>query len=152
MFNIRNYLPEVINIQQREVEFNIILPRVNNLDINIKAWNICFIICHQYQTRCWKKKTNKTQESNTSVFFPKTWTTIYLTGSPSKSFYTIFVDIFFLKSLTHEKNNRIWIFRANIKLATYSRLTRDQARKRELHLRRYNNWHHRCAIISSYLT
>ena len=32
-FNIRNYSPEVINIQGREAELNIILPRVNNFDI-----------------------------------------------------------------------------------------------------------------------
>ena len=33
LFNIRNYSPGVINIQQREAEFNIVLPRVNNFDI-----------------------------------------------------------------------------------------------------------------------
>ena len=43
LFNIRNYKPEVSNIQRREVELNIILPRVNNFDIKQKsAWNICF--------------------------------------------------------------------------------------------------------------
>ena len=47
LFNIRNYSPEVINIQRREAELNIILPRVNNFDIKQKkAWNICFIIFH----------------------------------------------------------------------------------------------------------
>ena len=35
-FNIRNYSPEVINIQQREVELNIILPKVNSFDIKQK--------------------------------------------------------------------------------------------------------------------
>ena len=45
LFNIRNYSPEVINIQRREAELNIILPRVNNFDIKQKkAWNICFIM------------------------------------------------------------------------------------------------------------
>ena len=40
-----------INIQRREAEVNIILSRVNNFDIKQKkAWNICFTICHQYQT------------------------------------------------------------------------------------------------------
>ena len=35
--------PEVINIQRREEELNIILPRVNNFYIKRKnAWNICF--------------------------------------------------------------------------------------------------------------
>ena len=31
------------------------------------------------------------------------------------------------------------IFLANMKLTPYSRLTRDQARKHDSHLRRYNN-------------
>ena len=31
---------------------------------------------------------------NTSFFFYKIWTTTYLTTTPSKSFYIIFVDIF----------------------------------------------------------
>ena len=45
LFNIRNYSPEVINIQRREAELNMILPRVNNFDIKQKkAWNICFIM------------------------------------------------------------------------------------------------------------
>ena len=56
-----------INIQRREAEVNIILPRVNNFDIKQKkAWNICFIICHQHQTRSGKIKTK-----NTQVFFLK---------------------------------------------------------------------------------
>ena len=65
LFNIRNYSPEVINI---------ILPRVNNFDIKQKkAWNICFIICHQHQTRSGKIKANKTKQIlvNTLVFFRK---------------------------------------------------------------------------------
>ena len=37
LFNIRNYSPEVINIQRREPELNIILPRVNNFDIKQKG-------------------------------------------------------------------------------------------------------------------
>ena len=37
LFNIGNYSPEVINIQRREAELNIILPRVNNLDIKQKS-------------------------------------------------------------------------------------------------------------------
>ena len=63
LFNIRNYRPDVINIQRREAELIIILPRVNNFDIKLKkAWNICFIIGHQHQTRSGKIKTNKTQK------------------------------------------------------------------------------------------
>ena len=87
-----------INIQRREAEVNIILPRVNNFDIKQKkAWNICFIICHQYQTWSGKIKANKTQQTvvKTQVFFRKNWTTTYVTRTPSKSFYIIFVDIFF---------------------------------------------------------
>ena len=62
MFNIRNYSPEVINIQQGEAESNIILLRVNNSDIKQKkAWSICFIICQQLQTKSEKIMTNKTQ-------------------------------------------------------------------------------------------
>ena len=36
LFNIRSYSPEVINIQRREAELNIILSRVNNFDIKQK--------------------------------------------------------------------------------------------------------------------
>ena len=34
--NIRSYSPEVINIQQRKAELNIILPSLNNFDIRQK--------------------------------------------------------------------------------------------------------------------
>ena len=42
-------------------------------------------------------KANKTQQISikTQVFFSKNWTIIYLITIPSKSFYIIFVDIFF---------------------------------------------------------
>ena len=44
LFNIRNYSPDVKNIQRREAELNT-LPRENNLDIKQKiAWSICFIM------------------------------------------------------------------------------------------------------------
>ena len=60
LFNIRNYSHEVINIQRREADLNIILPRVNNFDIKQKkTWDICFIICHQHPTRSGKIKTTK---------------------------------------------------------------------------------------------
>ena len=36
LFNIRNYSSEFINIQRREVDLNIILPKVNNFDNNKK--------------------------------------------------------------------------------------------------------------------
>ena len=75
LFNIRSYSPEVINIQRREAELNMILPRVNNFDIKQKkAWNICFIMWHQLQTRSGKIKANKTQQISveTQGFFVKT--------------------------------------------------------------------------------
>ena len=74
LFNTRNYSLEVINIQRRKAELNIILPRVNNFDIKQKkAWNICFVIWHQHQTRSEKIKANKTQQmsAKTQVFFVK---------------------------------------------------------------------------------
>ena len=54
------------------------------------------------------------------------------------NYFVLFLLIFFfLKSLAHEKqlNSNF----PNMKLTTYSRLTQDQARKNELHLRSYNN-------------
>ena len=36
LFNIKNYSPEVTNIQRCEAELNIILTRVNNFDIKQK--------------------------------------------------------------------------------------------------------------------
>ena len=75
MFNIRKYSPAVIDIEQREAELNIILPRANNFYIKQKdPWNICFIKWHQNQTRSWRVKANKTQQISvkTQVFFVKT--------------------------------------------------------------------------------
>ena len=44
LFNIRNYSPELINIQLREAELNMILSRVSNFDIKQKkAWNISLL-------------------------------------------------------------------------------------------------------------
>ena len=51
------------------------LLRVNNFDIKQKkAWNICFILCHQHRTISGKIKTSKTQQIpvKTQVFFVKT--------------------------------------------------------------------------------
>ena len=59
---IRNYFPEVINIERLKVELNVILPMVYNFDIKQKkASNICFIICQQHQTRSGEIKDNETQ-------------------------------------------------------------------------------------------
>ena len=62
-------------IHPRYAELNIILQRVNNFDIKQKkAWNICFIICHQHQTRAGKIKAYKTHQIlvATEVFIVKT--------------------------------------------------------------------------------
>ena len=54
LLNIRNYSPEISNIQQRETDLNIILPRVNNFNIKQKlAWNIYFIIYPQDRKKSW---------------------------------------------------------------------------------------------------
>ena len=49
------------------------------------------------QTGSGKIKTKKTQQISvkTQVLFLKNWTTTYLTTTPSKSVYIMFVDIFF---------------------------------------------------------
>ena len=49
LLNIKNYSHEVINIQRREAELNIVIMRMNNFDIkHKKTWNICFITCLQH--------------------------------------------------------------------------------------------------------
>ena len=53
-----------------------------------------------------KKLTKHSKFLSKHKFFCKNWATTYLTTFASKSVYSIFVDIFFLKSLTHEKINR----------------------------------------------
>ena len=47
---MRNYSPEVINIQRLEVELNIILPRVNNFDIKQKRHEI-FVLLYAPNTK-----------------------------------------------------------------------------------------------------
>ena len=50
---ISEIIHEVCNIQRRKAEL-IILTRVNNFDIKQKsAWNICFIMYPQHQTKFW---------------------------------------------------------------------------------------------------
>ena len=69
---ISEYSSEVINIQRREAKLNITLPKVSNFGIKLKkARNICFIICHQHQTRSGKIKTTETQQISvkTQVLF-----------------------------------------------------------------------------------
>ena len=50
LFNIRNYSPEVINIQRREADMNIILPRVNNFNIKQKGHGI-FVLSYATNTK-----------------------------------------------------------------------------------------------------
>ena len=51
LFNIRNYSPGVRNIQRREAELSITLPRMNNFDIKQKMTrNICSIIYPKQET------------------------------------------------------------------------------------------------------
>ena len=124
---------------------NIILSRVNNFDIKQnKVWNICFIVCHQHQTRSRKIKANKTQQISvkTQGLFCENWTTKYLTTTPSKSCFIIFLLINFSEIINTLKNQWNSNF-PNMKLITYSRLTRHQAKIHTSHLWRYNSWRHR---------
>ena len=50
LFNVRNYSPKVINIQRRDAELNIILPRVNNFDIKQKRHGI-FVLLYATDTK-----------------------------------------------------------------------------------------------------
>ena len=80
--NIRNYSTEVINIQRRKAEMNIILR----------------IICHQHQARSGKIKANKTHQISvkTQVFFAKTQLQhIYLQLLVNQ--FILFLLIFFSK-------------------------------------------------------
>ena len=50
LFNIKNYPPEVINIQWSEAELNVILPRVNNFNIKQKRHGI-FVLLYATSTK-----------------------------------------------------------------------------------------------------
>ena len=72
--NTRNFSPEVINIQRREAELNIILPRVNNFDIKTKK-GIKYLFYYMPPTpnKIWEDKTNKTANfGHNTIFFVKT--------------------------------------------------------------------------------
>ena len=57
LFNIRNYSPEVINIQRCEAELNIILPRMNNFDIKQKSYEIFVYFMPPTPNKIWKGKS-----------------------------------------------------------------------------------------------
>ena len=50
LFNVRNYSPKVINIQRREAELNIVLPKVNNFNIKQKRHGI-FVLFYATNTK-----------------------------------------------------------------------------------------------------
>ena len=50
LLNIRNFSPDVINIQRREAELNIILLRVNNVDIKQTTHGI-FVLLYATDTK-----------------------------------------------------------------------------------------------------
>ena len=50
LFNIRNYSPEVINIQRCEAKLNVIIPRLNNFDIEQKRHGI-FVLLYATNTK-----------------------------------------------------------------------------------------------------
>ena len=72
LFNIRSYSPKVINIQRRKAELNIVLPRVNNLNIEQKRRGI-FVLLYATNTkpRSGKIKTNKIQHISVKTSFFK---------------------------------------------------------------------------------
>ena len=50
LLNIRNFSPDAINIQRREAELNIILLRVNNVDIKQRTHGI-FVLLYATDTK-----------------------------------------------------------------------------------------------------
>ena len=71
LFNFKHYSSEVINIQRRKVELNIVLPRVNNFDIKQKkGMKYLFHYILPTPNKIWEDK-DKTQQTSvkTQVFF-----------------------------------------------------------------------------------
>ena len=112
-----------------------------------KVWDICFITWHKHQTRYRKINANKTHQMSvkTQVLFVKTELQLLV------NHFIIILLIFFSQVINPWKNQKISNFPTMI-LTAYSRLTRYWARKYDSHLWSYNDWRHRGAIISSYLT
>ena len=72
LFNIRNYSPEVINIQRRKTELNITLPTVNNFDIKQKkGMEYLFYYMPPTPNNIWQDKDQQNSANfgqNTSFF------------------------------------------------------------------------------------
>ena len=67
LFNIRNYSPEVINIQQHNTELNIMLLRMNNFYIKQKKHGIYVLL---YATNT-KQNLGRKRLSKHSTFWSK---------------------------------------------------------------------------------
>ena len=74
LFNIRNYSPEVSNIQRGEVELNVILPGVNNFNIKQKKHGI-YVLLYATNTKQDLERQRLTKHSKVwskhTSFFPK---------------------------------------------------------------------------------
>ena len=55
-------------LQQEKRDIRILLPIIISI-LNKKAGNICFIICHQHETRSGKINANKTKQISVKTFF-----------------------------------------------------------------------------------
>ena len=133
LFNIRNYSSEVKNIQRREAELNITLPRMNNFDIKQK-WYVIFVLLY----------TPSTKQKVSEWFLTSTIVLNYL--------ILIVVAIFFyfceITQTLRTINKSIEFELCHMKLTTLN----VQIMKFISDKLYYNNWRHRVEIISSYFT
>ena len=100
LFNVRNYPPEVRNIQRRKAELNITLRRMNNFDIKQK------VVCNIYFTICSKHPTKSRWMLTRGRIFWWQHNYLFLKKISWNSDFELFVDIncryhFFVKSLNH---------------------------------------------------
>ena len=115
--------------------------------LNKKSMGYMFYYMPPIPNKIWGEKgyQNTAHFGQNTSFFRKNWTTPYLSTTPSKSFYIIFVDIFskvinpLKKSIEFEIDN---LFKIDTRSSKKTWFTFD--------LWRYKNWCHRGAIISSY--
>ena len=70
---------------------------MSNFDIKQKKHGIFISLYVPAPNKSWedKDKQNTASSGQNTSFFCKNWTRKYSTTTPSKSFYIIFVDIFF---------------------------------------------------------